>query len=43
VSDSFRLPITVEASSGGGLPIGLIVGVGAVVLVGAAIVVVRRR
>jgi hypothetical protein len=43
VSDSFRLPVTVEASSGGGLPIGLLVGVGAVVLVGAAIVVVRRR
>ena len=43
VSDSFRLPITVEASSGGGLPIGLLVGIGAVVLVGAAIVVVRRR
>jgi hypothetical protein len=43
VSDSFRLPITVEESSGGGLPFGLIVGVGAVVLVGAAIVVVRRR
>jgi hypothetical protein len=43
VSDTFRLPVTVEESSGGGLPFGLLVGVGAVVLVGAAIVVVRRR
>ncbi len=43
VSDSFRLPVTVEESSGGGLPFGLIVGVGAVVLLGAAVVVVRRR
>jgi hypothetical protein len=43
VSDSFRLPVTVEASEGGGLPFGLVVGVGAVVLVGAAIVLVRRR
>lgn len=43
VSDSFRLPVTVEESSGGGLPFGLIIGVGAIVLVGAAIVVVRRR
>jgi hypothetical protein len=43
VSDTFRLPVTVEESGGGGLPIGLIVGIGAVVLVGAAFVVVRRR
>ena len=43
VSDSFRLPVTVEESAGGGLPLGLIVGVGAVVLIGAAVVVVRRR
>jgi hypothetical protein len=43
VSDTFRLPVTVEESSGGGLPFGLVVGVAAVVLVGAAVVVVRRR
>jgi hypothetical protein len=43
VSDTFRLPVTVTESSGGGLPFGLLVGVGAVVLVGAAFVVVRRR
>ena len=43
VSDTFRLPVTVEEGDGGGLPFGLLVGIGAVVLVGAAIVVVRRR
>jgi hypothetical protein len=43
VSDSLRLPVTVEESSRGGFPLGLVVGVGAIVLLGAAVVVVRRR
>jgi hypothetical protein len=43
VSDTFRVPVTVEESEGGGLPLGLIVGLGAVVVIGAALVVVRRR
>jgi hypothetical protein len=43
VSETFRLPVDVQESSGGGLPFGVVVGVGAIVLVGAAVVVVRRR
>lgn len=43
VSDSVRLPVTVVADSGGGFPFGIAVGVVALVLVGVAIVVVRRR
>jgi hypothetical protein len=43
ISDTFRLPVTVEERGGGGLPFGLLVGIGAVIVVGAAVVVVRRR
>ncbi|WP_251343863.1 COG1361 S-layer family protein [Haloplanus halophilus] len=43
ISDTVRLPVTVEERRGGGLPFGLAVGLGAVALVGAVIVVVRRR
>jgi hypothetical protein len=43
VSETFRLPVDVQESSGGGLPFGIIVGAGAVALVGAAVVVIRRR
>jgi hypothetical protein len=43
VSDTFRLPVTVEEGGGGGLPITLVAGLGALVLIGVAVVVVRRR
>ncbi|WP_318569292.1 COG1361 S-layer family protein [Salinigranum marinum] len=43
VSDTFRLPVTVETGGGGDLPITLVAGLGALVLIGVAVVVVRRR
>ncbi|MFC7173539.1 COG1361 S-layer family protein [Haloplanus litoreus] len=43
ISDTVRLPITVEERRGGGLPVGLLVGLAAIALVGAAIIVARRR
>ncbi|AZH26933.1 COG1361 S-layer family protein [Haloplanus aerogenes] len=41
ISDTFRLPVTVEERRGGGLPIWILLGVGAAVI--AAVVVIRRR
>ena len=43
VSDTFRLPVTVEEGGGGDLPVTLVAGLGALVLIGVAVVVVRRR
>jgi hypothetical protein len=43
ISDTVRLPVTVEERRGGGLPFGLLVGLGTVAVVGAAVVVARRR
>jgi hypothetical protein len=42
ISDTFRLPVTVEERRGGGFPFAVLLGLGAIVLVGV-IVAVRRR
>jgi hypothetical protein len=42
ISDTFRLPVTVEERRGGGLPLGVLLGVGVAVIV-IVVVAARRR